>query len=672
MHPGRAGAGHRDDVAAGCNGGAEAMTAGLAGTTLGRYEVGDEIGQGGMSVVYCAHDTQLKRDVAIKVMHSFLAEQEEARERFHREAVAVARLRHPHIIEIFDYSGEQAKTAYIVMELVKGRSLAALLSETAIEPPEAALLMARPILDALAHAHAEGIIHRDLKPENILVGSDGTLKLTDFGIARMLDTKTLTMTGTLLGSPAYMAPEYIEGHPTDARADIFSFGAMLYQLAVGGLPFEATSPHALLKKIAGCEFAPPDQANPEVHGQIARILRKCLARLPEQRYETATDLLAEVDALLARLDIDHRTELPKLLVDPEAYGKELGQRLGAEYLDLGKAYLEAGSPGQALEDFDRVLSLDPGNNEVRRILDRLARRASVRRFVRAALLGVVGSVPVTLIVASVIQLATGPEKPLFPPDVPEPLVANRLLDVPQAPTSRDVTFALTGVGDLWIDDTLVKSKVHGLETISMLPGEHAIRFAGRKRTDERVVVVPKEGEGDVQPVELDVRVKRRPVKLPPKVREVEFNSPRWVNVYVDGGTKPVLEEVGGKFALQLTHGKHTLRFENKYGEPEIMPLNVTATTPSRRITVRIKPKPAWLRIVGAPDGAFVEIAEQKRPINEFTRDDEIIVPLDDLGPLESSVEHDVVVRMVGHREFRKRVTFRPGEHKEVQVRLEPL
>ncbi|MEO0814675.1 MAG: serine/threonine-protein kinase, partial [Myxococcota bacterium] len=172
----------------------------LVGQTLGKYAIDGEVGHGGMSVVYRARDIDLKRDVAVKVMHTFLAEQAEARERFHREAIAVARLRHRHIIEVYDYSGEEATHSYIVQELVEGSSLAEFLNATPLREPELALILARPIADALAHAHESGVVHRDLKPENILVGQNGALKLTDFGIARMLDNQTLTVTGTLLGS----------------------------------------------------------------------------------------------------------------------------------------------------------------------------------------------------------------------------------------------------------------------------------------------------------------------------------------------------------------------------------------------------------------------------------------------------------------------------------------
>ncbi|MEO1172436.1 MAG: serine/threonine-protein kinase, partial [Myxococcota bacterium] len=175
----------------------------LVGQTLGRYEIKSEVGHGGMSVVYRAHDEKLRRDVAVKVMHTFLAEQAEAKERFHREAIAVARLRHRNIIEVFDYAGVEASHSYIVQELVEGGSLADFLHRTPLPEPELALVLARPIADALCHAHENGVIHRDLKPENILVGANGALKLTDFGIARMLDNQTLTVTGTLLGSPAY-------------------------------------------------------------------------------------------------------------------------------------------------------------------------------------------------------------------------------------------------------------------------------------------------------------------------------------------------------------------------------------------------------------------------------------------------------------------------------------
>jgi len=205
--------------------------------TLQRYTLLEEVGQGGMAVVYRATDTTLNREVAVKVLHPHLASQLESRARLQREAHAVAKLRHENILEIFDYSGPDSASSYIVTEFIDGQTLKEFVAAHPLAYPEVAALIAVEIGGALAHAHAAGIIHRDVKPENVMIRKDGVLKLMDFGIAQVVDLQRMTVTGQLLGSPAYMAPELIEGKPLDFRTDVFAVGVMLYQLATGSLPF---------------------------------------------------------------------------------------------------------------------------------------------------------------------------------------------------------------------------------------------------------------------------------------------------------------------------------------------------------------------------------------------------------------------------------------------------
>ena len=177
-----------------------------------------------------AQDPKLQRPVAIKVMHDYLAQNQDAKTRFHREALAVAQLQHPHIIKVLDYAGEDTDKS-IVMELVEGRRLLFRQQIRGLLASRICLLLARPIADALHHAHTAGIIHRDLKPENILIGSDGSVKLTDFGIARMVDKQTMTMTD-IVGLTSIHGPRVYPGSPRTI-APTFSFGAMLYQLTTG-------------------------------------------------------------------------------------------------------------------------------------------------------------------------------------------------------------------------------------------------------------------------------------------------------------------------------------------------------------------------------------------------------------------------------------------------------
>src|SRR5687768_13475600 len=253
----------------------------MVGRNIGRYRILEQLGQGGMSVVYKGLDTQLEREVAVKVLHPHLATKDESRRRLSREAKAVAKLRHPNILEVFDYAGEQAEDAYIVTEYIRGQTLRHYVNQAVFDPPELAAMVVFELASALAHAHELGVIHRDLKPENVMVRDDGVLKLMDFGIAKIIDRDDkMTMTGALVGSPAHMAPEIIEGEEAGAAADIFSLGTMLYSFATGKLPFTAPNTTATLKRILDGNYEDPRQVMPSVSDELAEIITTCLARQP--------------------------------------------------------------------------------------------------------------------------------------------------------------------------------------------------------------------------------------------------------------------------------------------------------------------------------------------------------------------------------------------------------
>src|ERR1700682_5261125 len=176
-----------------------------------------------MAVVWRGWDTQLRRTVAVKVLHAHLHAREEIRKRFDREAHAVARLHHPFILDVYDFSGPQADPSYLVTEFISGQTLRVFAEAHPFDPPELAAACLLPIAEALQHAHEAGVVHRDLKPENVMVRDDGGVKLTDFGIAALIDRDDrMTITGSLVGSPAHMAPEIIEGQEAGAEADVFS------------------------------------------------------------------------------------------------------------------------------------------------------------------------------------------------------------------------------------------------------------------------------------------------------------------------------------------------------------------------------------------------------------------------------------------------------------------
>ncbi|HET9624724.1 MAG TPA: protein kinase, partial [Kofleriaceae bacterium] len=209
------------------------------GDTLGRYEIGDELGEGGMATVFRARDRELRRDVAVKVLFPHLARRDEIVRRFHREARAAAGLAHPNILRIFDVGGAEGDDPpYIVMELVRGRTLLQEIEARGAMLAELAACVGAVLGDALAAAHAAGVVHRDVKPANVMIAHDGRVLLGDFGVARLeTEDSLVTRTGALLGTPAYMSPEQASGEVATARSDVYSLGATLYQLATGALPF---------------------------------------------------------------------------------------------------------------------------------------------------------------------------------------------------------------------------------------------------------------------------------------------------------------------------------------------------------------------------------------------------------------------------------------------------
>ncbi|HEY6909971.1 MAG TPA: protein kinase [Myxococcales bacterium] len=356
---------------------------------LGRYRLEEQVGQGGMAVVWRGWDTQLRRIVAVKVLHSHLHAREEIRRRFDREAHAVARLHHPHILDVYDFSGPQAQPSYLVTEFIRGETLRTFAERHPFDPPELAAACLLPIAEALQHAHAAGVVHRDLKPENIMVREDGVVKLTDFGIAALLDPdEKFTATGSILGSPAHLAPETIEGKPADPRSDLFSFGTILYWLSCGQLPYQASTPAALLRTILEGKRRDPRQLRPSLSDAQAKVIARCLQNDPAKRYQSALEVKDDLLHLLREAGIDEpEAELRQFVLAPEAHGANVRARLVSRSLLAGEAQLREGKTSGALAAFGRALALDPHNAQARGRVERIRRQERLTRLARRSLVG---------------------------------------------------------------------------------------------------------------------------------------------------------------------------------------------------------------------------------------------------------------------------------------------
>ena len=523
---------------------------------IDRYELLEQVGTGGMSVVYRGRDTALDREVAVKILHPHLATKAESRARFSREARAVARLSHPGIVEIFDYSGDGTEESWLVTEFIHGRTLRAFADEMGIALPECGALVGVALADALAHAHAAGVIHRDLKPENVMIaelGGRAAVKLADFGIARILSQDDrMTMTGALVGSPNHMAPETVEGAEADERSDVFSLGTILYWLCTGRLPFEAPNPTATLRRLVTGDFQDPRQANLAVTEPLARIIRATLARDPAARPASAAAVREQL-ALALRVDgIDRPEEtLVAFLTDPSGTASALRPRLVEVRLRRGEEHLARGETALALDAFDGVLALEPRQPVVLAHLEAISRRDRARRRLR--------------------RIATG------------------------AGVATALALAALGVSRLSVEPS----------------GRSPISVATRDTGNGAVPVAspspepaPSEGRpvasSEPAPRPSPEPPRKGPVAARPAVAPVPFTvhvRPYAQRAWLDG------VEVGSgqqRVVFSLSPGSHRLRIEHPCCEP--FDREVDADTAARlgELKVPLSPRPASLRVTGDP------------------------------------------------------------------------
>ena len=280
------------------------------GQMLGPYRIINQVGKGGMATVYKAYQPSVDRYVAIKVLPSQLAESKEFAARFQQEARIIAKLEHPHILPVFDY-GESEGVAYFVMRYMDAGTLKERMIEGRPLPLHEIDRLFTQLAEALSYAHSRGIVHRDLKPANVLIDAQGNVFLTDFGIAKLLESASprLTQTDAIMGTPAYISPEQAQGHPVDQRSDIYSLGIILYEMVTGSVPFTAETPLAVLFKHISDPLPPPSLVKPDIPPVVEQVLLKALAKDPRDRFGTAAEFVGAWErALQARETMKHPPE----------------------------------------------------------------------------------------------------------------------------------------------------------------------------------------------------------------------------------------------------------------------------------------------------------------------------------------------------------------------------
>ncbi len=285
-----------------------------------RYRLRETLGSGGMADVYLAHDDVLDRPLALKILSGRYANDEEFVERFRREARNAASLSHPNIVSIYDRGETGDGTYYIAMEYLPGGTLKDRLNKRGPLPARTAAAVALQIAEALRCAHDSGVVHRDIKPHNILITESGDIKVTDFGIARAASSSTMTRTGSILGTAHYLSPEQAMGEPVRPASDLYSLGVVLYEMLTGELPYDAETPIGIAMKHVNGHLRPPIEVDPSIPAGINAVVMRLLARDPEDRYASASTLIADLERVSAGLEPEDAgtREMTRVMPSPQA------------------------------------------------------------------------------------------------------------------------------------------------------------------------------------------------------------------------------------------------------------------------------------------------------------------------------------------------------------------
>ncbi len=324
---------------------------------IGKYEVREELGRGGMGVVYRAYDSMIDREVAIKVISELALEHAEIKERFYREARTAGRLSHDNITVVYDV-GESEGKPYIVMEYLTGKDLRSLMDSGVEFSLFERLECAYQVCRALAYSHSRDIIHRDIKPGNVRILDDGKVKIMDFGIAKPMSSN-LTSTGQVMGTPFYMSPEQIRGQKVDKRSDMFSFGVLFYEMLTNKLPFTGDQPMSVMFKIVHEEPEPMENIDPRFADSLKAVVMKSLQKKPDDRYQFFDEVATDLDGILNELRGDARE-------------KQMQNRAKAvKLLQESEALLKKSAFQKAIEIAQRAKSLDPNNSQILKMIGQI-------------------------------------------------------------------------------------------------------------------------------------------------------------------------------------------------------------------------------------------------------------------------------------------------------------
>ena len=472
----------------------------------GRYEILEVIGTGGMAVVYKARCHRLNRLVAIKILKDELGKDEEFRDRFHGESQAVAMLSHPNIMSVYDVSTHD-DADYIVMELIDGITLKQYMEKKGTLNWKETLHFAMQIAKALEHAHGRGIVHRDIKPHNVMVLKNGSVKVTDFGIARLM-SQSNTLTKEALGSVHYISPEQAKGSRVDNRSDLYSLGVVMYEMMTGRAPYDGDTPVAVAIQHINGGATMPSVLNPNIPGGLEQIIMKCMATDPGRRYSSATALLYDLEELRKNPEIlfpfgtgDALDEVLKVYPGKQTkqpQPRTTAERVAASRTDRGGAV--STRTGTAAQTAQQAKTRQQTQEPARRQNQRPEDRTESRRKAVTTTVVVCSAVAVIAIIIFLVMLLNGGflgnTKALVPVPQLEGLVYDEL-DISRYPTVEIVLADYDYSPDVPVGVIMKQSPEHGVEVelngkikvwVSMGPEQEELnpqlaRLTGRPRAD---------------------------------------------------------------------------------------------------------------------------------------------------------------------------------------------
>ncbi|MCX7994282.1 MAG: protein kinase [candidate division WOR-3 bacterium] len=592
------------------------------------FEIKELIATGGMAAIYKAIHVTLDRVVAVKILHGHLAQDKDFIIRFEREAKAAANLQHENIVNIIDF-GQEEEVYFIAMEYVDGKSLKDLLNQVKFIPQEITLAIVREIAKGLGYAHQKGIVHRDMKPANILIGYDGSVKIADFGLAQAQDLTSITVTGAIVGTPAYMSPEQAAGKKVDNRSDIFSLGVMFYEMLTGEKPFKGENYSAVIHEILTVTPPSPIEANPLISRDISTIIEKMLEKDPDKRYQSIEEVGEDITIKARRNRIETgRKEIGEFVKAPEQAMESLLQKRKQYHYERGIYYMNLGYEkiDDAIVEFEKVLLIDPNEIKAKEYLEKLKKKkermpeekrpvekAGVRKFSISITHAFAGLFVLAIILFALIRfLSTTKSGSLSPTHLTGTVVVNSF------PSGARIIFD----GDS--TDRFTPAVFEGLKT-----GEHRIEL---KKEGYKSYVQNFEIKGN-DTVNINVELisevvkkdtpqvaKPPPPKKPSTIVEgtsfLKVKVDPWAKIYIDGSyveTTPIAKNI------ELSSGVHNVRLENpnfktwqrniKFKPGETVELNV-----------RLEPHEGFLKLVVKPwadvyiDGKFYETTPIGQPI----------------------------------------------------------